>query len=116
LQLLFAVSDELPNFPDMLGIAAHFSPDLKGSTGWPHFDSMTGSSTDGKDSKLLPALDKFPAAWNYPYNLACYACQLGDHKHGGDLLALAFERGDAKPIKLRALDDPDLGRCGGSEQ
>jgi predicted Zn-dependent protease len=58
--------------------------------------------------QLLPALERFEEECTIPYNLACYACQLGDHAHAKELLALAYERGDANEIKLMALDDPDL--------
>jgi tetratricopeptide (TPR) repeat protein len=57
---------------------------------------------------LLPVLDKFKNEWVIPYNLACYKCQLGDHARAKELLALAYERGDAEEIKLMALDDADL--------
>jgi hypothetical protein len=43
-----------------------------------------------------------------PYNLACYAAQLGDLVAAGDWLAQAFKLGNAKEIKLQALEDPDL--------
>ena len=42
------------------------------------------------------------------YNLACYACQLGDLKGAATLLEKAFGMGDAKQLKLMALDDSDL--------
>ncbi len=42
------------------------------------------------------------------YNLACYACQLGDLKGARTLLERAFALGDASKMKLMALDDPDL--------
>ncbi len=57
---------------------------------------------------LLPALEKFPDEAIIPYNLGCYACQLGEIKKAKALLSLAFERGDENEIKLIALDDPDL--------
>jgi predicted Zn-dependent protease len=57
---------------------------------------------------LLPVADKFPDIWVIPYNLACYSCQLGDMTGARDWLAQSFKAGDAKAIKLMALDDPDL--------
>lgn len=58
---------------------------------------------------LLPALEKFKREPLIAYNLACYACQLGNQDRAKELLALAYERGDPKEIKLMALNDPDLG-------
>ena len=57
---------------------------------------------------LLPAADKFPTVQVIPYNLACYAAQLGDLAAASDWLAQAFKLGNKKEIKLQALDDPDL--------
>ena len=41
------------------------------------------------------------------YNLACYACVLGDKARARKMLDKAIELGGDK-VKLRALDDPDL--------
>ena len=57
---------------------------------------------------LLPAAQKFPADATIPYNLACYACQLGDLVSARDWLAQAFRLGNAKEIRAQASGDPDL--------
>jgi tetratricopeptide (TPR) repeat protein len=58
---------------------------------------------------LLPARAKFPKVALIPYNLACYAAQLGRLDQAWDLLHEAMERaGDLKPVKAMALADPDL--------
>lgn len=57
---------------------------------------------------LLPALKKFPDASLIPYNLACYACQLGDPVEARHWLRKAIARGEKDEIKLLALNDPDL--------
>ena len=57
---------------------------------------------------LLEARQKFPHEWMIPYNLACYACQLGQLPGAQDWLEKALEAGDAKQVKLMALEDPDL--------
>ena len=41
------------------------------------------------------------------YNLACYACVLGDMARTRKMLDKAIELGGDK-VKLQALDDPDL--------
>jgi tetratricopeptide (TPR) repeat protein len=56
-------------------------------------------------SKAQPLFPKQPLI---PYNLACYACQLGDHDEARKWLKLALDLGDARQIKLLALNDPDL--------
>jgi tetratricopeptide (TPR) repeat protein len=57
---------------------------------------------------LAPALSKFPEEELVAYNLACYACQLGELEEAKALLKTCVERSDAKVIKARALEDPDL--------
>jgi tetratricopeptide (TPR) repeat protein len=57
---------------------------------------------------LLRVVDRFPASATMRYNLACYECQLGRLEQARDWLAKAFKLGNAKKMKLAALDDPDL--------
>jgi predicted Zn-dependent protease len=57
---------------------------------------------------LLPVAQKFPADPTIPYNLACYACQLGDLVAARDWLAQAFRLGNAREIRAQASVDPDL--------
>jgi predicted Zn-dependent protease len=65
---------------------------------------------------LLPVADQFPELWVIPYNLACYTCVLGDLVGARDWLAQAFRLGDAKDIKLHAMNDPDLGPLFAADQ
>jgi len=57
---------------------------------------------------LLPVVDKFPKDATMRYNLACYECQLGRLKEAEEWLSKAFDIGDARKLKLVALDDHDL--------
>ncbi|MBI5801386.1 MAG: tetratricopeptide repeat protein [Verrucomicrobia bacterium] len=57
---------------------------------------------------LLPAMKKFPEASLIPYNLACYACQLGNPAEAHQWLRKAIARGEKDEIKELALNDPDL--------
>ena len=57
---------------------------------------------------LLPAVKKFPEASLIPYNLACYACQLGNSAEAHQWLRKAIARGEKGEIKSLALNDPDL--------
>jgi predicted Zn-dependent protease len=57
---------------------------------------------------LLRIVDKFPDDPIMRYNLACYECQLGRMEQAKSWLEKALKLGDAKKMKLAALDDPDL--------
>ena len=57
---------------------------------------------------LLPAVKKFPEASLIPYNLACYACRLGNPAEARQWLLKAIARGEKAEIKALALEDPDL--------
>jgi len=57
---------------------------------------------------LLCVVNKFPGIAIFPYNLACYECQLGSLEQAKRWLEKAFKLGDAKDMRRAALDDPDL--------
>lgn len=57
---------------------------------------------------LRPAVEKFPNEATIPYNLGCYACQLGDLDEARSWLAEAIRRGGLKQIREMALKDRDL--------
>lgn len=57
----------------------------------------------------LRVVDKFPISATMRCNLACYECRLGRLEQAKMWLEKAFELGDAKQMKLAALDDPGLG-------
>ena len=57
---------------------------------------------------LLRVVDRFPVSATMRYNLACYECQLGRLDKAKEWLEKAFNLGDAKGLKMAALDDPDL--------
>jgi hypothetical protein len=56
----------------------------------------------------LRVVDKFPKDATMRYNLACYESQLGRLTLAKPWLEKAFALGDARKMKLAALDDPDL--------
>ena len=58
--------------------------------------------------KLKPAAKKFPKQHLVFYNLACYACQLGERKEALKLLGKAIDLAGKNDIRLKALEDPDL--------
>ena len=57
---------------------------------------------------LDPAYPQFPNDFIVPYNLACYACQLGDLAAAKTWLGRALHRGHRKTVKGMALRDSDL--------
>ncbi len=57
---------------------------------------------------LLPAAGKFPEVGLIPYNLACYACQLGRFEQAQAWLAKAMAKGASAELKAMALGDADL--------
>jgi tetratricopeptide (TPR) repeat protein len=64
--------------------------------------------TPEAQEKLRPAAEMFPSKWEICYNLACYACQLGELDEARAFLERAITLGDSEKVKLKALDDPDL--------
>jgi hypothetical protein len=59
-------------------------------------------------SVLLEAAELFPGDSTIQYHLACYCSQLGQLDAAQEHLHKSYELGDAKQIKLMALDDEDL--------
>ena len=63
-----------------------------------------------KKSKVVldEAAKLFPGDSMIQYNLACYCAQLGQLDAAKEYLDKSYELGDAKQIRLMALDDEDL--------
>jgi hypothetical protein len=57
---------------------------------------------------LAPAHARFQTEPTIPYNLACYACQLGRMDEARVWVRRAFELGGIESIKRMALHDTDL--------
>jgi len=57
---------------------------------------------------LLPAAKKFPLVATIPYNLACYACQLGRHTLALEWAAKASRLMGSKQLRAMAAKDKDL--------
>lgn len=68
--------------------------------------------TQEAHDQLLPALESFPKDATVPYNLGCYACQLGDLVAARRWLKRSLTlrgSGEGKMEGLRsALEDPDM--------
>jgi tetratricopeptide (TPR) repeat protein len=57
---------------------------------------------------LLPAVDRFPEEATMPYNLSCYACQMGRFVEAREWLRRALAVGNKTRMKAMALSDADL--------
>jgi hypothetical protein len=57
---------------------------------------------------LLEAEPRFPTNSIIPYNLACYACQLGDLTLARRWLRRVIDLKGIGHLRSNALDDPDL--------
>ena len=79
------------------------------STGWIHrsFALHEMKRTQEAYDELKPALDTFKEEQLVWYNMACYACVLGNKEEARELLGKAIELGGAA-VKTQALNDPDL--------
>lgn len=58
--------------------------------------------------RLQPAAERFPAETTIPYNLACYACRMGDLEAARRWLTEASRRKSRPAIQRLALADADL--------
>ena len=80
--------------------------------GWVHkaysLRRATGGGIEKAKPVLLEAAKLFPDDDMIQYNLACYCAQLGQLDAAQEHLGKSYELGDAKQIKLMALDDEDL--------
>jgi tetratricopeptide (TPR) repeat protein len=124
------VSPELRDHPDVLEVRwlvhAHEKDWDKGlavaqtlvqsaparSSGWLHQAYALRRATDGglqaAWDALMPAFKMFPKEATIPYNLSCYACQMGKLDEARLWLERAFKVGSKEKMKFMALDDADL--------
>ncbi len=108
------VSAALRQWDHALEIAARLlGQNPQDPTGWIHRSyalrrSRSGGLQQAWDA-LLPAVSKFPRVSIIPYNIACYAAQLGRLSEAWDWLHRAIEAGeDVAALKEMALQDEDL--------
>jgi predicted Zn-dependent protease len=64
--------------------------------------------TQEAQNVLLPVVEKFQDEFIIRYNLACYACQLGDGEGAWRWLEKSMALNDPDEVKQMALNDPDL--------
>ena len=68
----------------------------------------TGGGIPQAREILVQARRVFPREQTIAFNLACYECQLGDLNAARSWLEEACALGDARRVRLMALEDPDL--------
>ena len=82
------------------------------ASGWLHqayaLRRVPGGSVKRAWDALLPAFDLFPTEVIIPFNLSCYACQLGQHAVACDWLKIAMAVGGKAEITRMALRERDL--------
>jgi tetratricopeptide (TPR) repeat protein len=80
--------------------------------GWLHYAYSIRRSKSGGLAKaseaLRPAAEKFPGEPVIPFNLACYACQMGNLEEAREWFRRAIKVGGEKQMKLMALGDEDF--------
>ena len=80
--------------------------------GWLHrayaLRRASGGGLEKAWDALKPAEEKFKEEPIIPYNLACYACQMGQLNEARAWLKRALEIGGKQAVKKMALSDPDL--------
>lgn len=64
--------------------------------------------TDEAWAALLHVAERFPTESIIPYNLACYACQLGELDVAREWLRRAVRLRTKEEIRALAMNDPDL--------
>lgn len=111
LEVKWQILARMENWEGSLPIARAFcevSPTLP--QGWLHqaVSLYRLNRTEEAWNLLLPMADKFPRSWVIPYDLSCYACQLGRLEESRKWLHTAIRLGESKEVKLLALADPDL--------
>jgi tetratricopeptide (TPR) repeat protein len=113
LEVRWQISAALPNWEEALQVAEKMvALNPEKDIGWLHRAyALRRTKTGGLDKAreaLRPAFDRFPKTWLIPYNLACYAAQLGFLDEAWDWLNKAVAMGQLNRVKDMALHDSDL--------
>lgn len=113
MEMRWLIHAQLEDWPAALTVATELTrlaPER--ASGWLHRAYALrrvpeGGLTHAWDA-LLPAFEKFPKEPFISYNLACYACRMGDLTESSKWLQIALSTGKPKVLKRMALDDDDL--------
>jgi tetratricopeptide (TPR) repeat protein len=113
LEVWWLLCAEEKNWPNALKVAAALlQAHPKSALGWLHrayaLRRVKEGGLQAAWDALLPAYRKFPKESTIPYNLSCYACQMGKLDEARQWLRKALKAGDKDKILRMALDDADL--------
>ena len=113
LEVKWTVCAAAKNWRDALGAAEQLvTADAGHPTGWLHrayaLRRVPQGGLQAAWDALLPAVDRFPQEPTIPYNLACYACQMGNLEEARRWLSRAFGVGDSGKLKSMSMADDDL--------
>ncbi|MSU62056.1 MAG: tetratricopeptide repeat protein [Pedosphaera sp.] len=113
LEVRWAIAARVDDWKQALEVAQRLVETEPGrASGWLHrayaLRRVTGGGLQSAWDALLPAAMKFPGEPTIPYNLACYACQLGQLDGARAWLLGARAIGGKSEIKRMALKDEDL--------
>jgi len=113
LEVRWLVHAQEKNWNDGLAIARTLvatAPDR--ASGWLHQAYAIRRASDGglqaAWDALVPAFKMFPREATIPYNLSCYACQMGQLDEARLWLDRAIHVSTKERIKIMALSDADL--------
>ena len=108
--LIYSNDEQWDACLDIASAIVKMAPDR--AQGWLDKAFSLRRANDGGVEKakpvLLEAAKLFPDDDMIQYNLACYCAQLGQLDAAQEHLGKSYEVGDARQIKLMALDDEDL--------
>jgi hypothetical protein len=108
--LILAKNSEWDVCRDIAEVLTRQAP--SNAAGWLHLAYATRRATAGNVQAafdiLHPMAEKFPREPTIPYNLSCYACQLGNLADARRWLKRAFVIGNVVQLKAIALGDVDL--------
>jgi tetratricopeptide (TPR) repeat protein len=113
LEVRWAVAAEQKRWEEGLQIAQALVREApRRASGWLHRAYALRRVPDGSVQKasaaLLPAFDKFPGEALIPFNLSCYACQMGQLDAARLWLQRAIAIDGKEKIRQQALKDSDL--------
>ena len=109
-RLIYSHHEQWDACLDITSAIVKMAPDRV--AGWIHKAESLRRENGGGIEKAKPVLEEaaklFPDDSMIQYNLACYSAPLGQQEAAQESLDKSYEVGDAKQIKLMALDDDDL--------
>lgn len=116
LETRWAIAASRPDWSEGLRAAERLVQVAPGrASGWLHrayaLRRVAGGGIEAARAALLPAAEQFPAETTIPYNLACYACQLGEFDEARLWLNKTRSitgRKRLQTLKAMALADEDL--------